>query len=148
MVAPWFRMIIDVMQAAAPAVLILAGGYFVVNHHTSTGTVFVFATVLTARLGQSLSQLADNHVNVTVSVALFRWLFPVIDNPHEIQDPPDAVKPGAVRGAGGGDRWSGSSSGDSKSDLAPIRAGPRADPAQSRNPYGHTPTPLGSARRG
>ena len=48
MVARWFRMIIDVMQASAPALLILAGGYLVVHHDTSIGTVFVFATVLTA----------------------------------------------------------------------------------------------------
>jgi ATP-binding cassette, subfamily B, bacterial len=99
MVARWFRMIIDVMQASAPALLILAGGYLVVNHDTSIGTVFVFATVLTMRLGQSLNQLANTHVNVTGSMALFRRLFQVIDNPPEIQDAPDAVELDAVRGA-------------------------------------------------
>jgi ATP-binding cassette, subfamily B, bacterial len=99
MVARWFRMIIDVMQASAPALLILAGGFLVVNHDTSIGTVFVFATVLTARLGQSLNQLANTHVNVTGSMALFRRLFQVIDNPVEIQDAPDAVELAAVRGA-------------------------------------------------
>jgi ATP-binding cassette, subfamily B, bacterial len=99
MVARWFRMIIDVMQASAPALLILAGGYLVVNHDTSIGTVFVFATVLTARLGQSLNQLANTHVNVTGSMALFRRLFQVIDNPPEIQDAPDAADLDTVRGA-------------------------------------------------
>jgi ATP-binding cassette subfamily B protein len=99
MVARWFRMIIDVMQAAAPALLILAGGYLVVNHDTSIGTVFVFATVLTARLAQSLNQLANTHVNVTGSMALFRRLFQVIDNPPEIHDARDAVELGVVRGA-------------------------------------------------
>lgn len=99
MVARWFRMIIDVMQASAPALLILAGGYLVVHHDTSIGTVFVFATVLTARLGQSLNQLANTHVNVTGSMALFRRLFQVIDNSPEIRDAPDAVELGAVRGA-------------------------------------------------
>src|SRR5579859_6011091 len=99
MVARWFRMIIDVMQASAPALLILAGGYLVIHHDTSIGTVFVFATVLTARLGQSLNQLANTHVNVTGSMALFRRLFQVIDNPPEIADAPDATDIGAVQGA-------------------------------------------------
>ena len=99
MVARWFRMTIDVMAATAPALLILAGGYLVVHHDTSIGTVFVFATVLTSRLGQSLNQLANAHVNVTGSMALFRRLFQVIDNPPEIQDPPGALELGAVGGA-------------------------------------------------
>jgi ATP-binding cassette subfamily B protein len=99
MVARWFRMVIDVMQASAPALLILAGGYLVVHHDTSIGTVFVFATVLTARLGQSLNQLANTHVNVTGSMALFRRLFQVIDHPPEIQDPRGAPRLEAIRGA-------------------------------------------------
>jgi ATP-binding cassette subfamily B protein len=99
MVARWFRMIIDVMAASAPALLILAGGYLVVHHETSIGTVFVFATVLTSRLGQSLNQLANTHINVTGSMALFRRLFQVIDNPAEIADVPGAGEIGPVRGA-------------------------------------------------
>jgi ATP-binding cassette subfamily B protein len=99
MVARWFRMIIDVMQASAPALLILAGGFLVVHHDTSIGTVFVFATVLTIRLAQSLNQLANTHVNVTGSMALFRRLFGVIDCPPEIQDAQGAAELHAVRGA-------------------------------------------------
>jgi hypothetical protein len=41
----------------------LAGGYLVVNHDTSTGTVFVCAIMLTAPPGQSLNQLANSHVH-------------------------------------------------------------------------------------
>ena len=99
MVGRWFRMVIDVMAASAPALLILAGGYLVVHHDVSVGTVFVFATVLTMRLGQALNQLANTHVNVVGSMALFRRLFQVIDNPPEIQDAPDAHELGVVRGA-------------------------------------------------
>jgi ATP-binding cassette subfamily B protein len=99
MVARWFRMIIDVMQASAPALLILAGAALVVGHDTSIGTVFVFATVLTARLGQSLNQLANTHVNVTGSMALFRRLFQVIDSPPEVEDAPAALELISVRGA-------------------------------------------------
>jgi ATP-binding cassette subfamily B protein len=98
MVARWFRMIIDVLSAMAPALLILAGGYLVVHHDTSIGTVFVFATVLTSRLAQSLNQLANTHVNVTGSMALFRRLFQVIDNPPEIAEAAGAVDVGMVRG--------------------------------------------------
>jgi ATP-binding cassette subfamily B protein len=99
MVGRWFRMNIDVMAAMAPALLILAGGYLVVHHDTSVGVVFVFATVLTTRLGQALNQLANTHVNVTGSMALFRRLFQVIDNRSELEDAPGATKLGAVRGA-------------------------------------------------
>jgi ATP-binding cassette subfamily B protein len=99
MVGRWFRMVIDVMAASAPALLILAGGYLVVHHDVSVGTVFVFATVLTMRLGQSLNQLANTHVNVVGSMALFRRLFQVIDNPPEIQDAPDAHDLGVVDGS-------------------------------------------------
>jgi ATP-binding cassette, subfamily B, bacterial len=99
MVGRWFRMVIDVMAASAPALLILAGGYLVVHHDVSVGTVFVFATVLTMRLGQSLNQLANAHVNVVGSMALFRRLFQVIDNPPEIQDVPDAHELGVVSGS-------------------------------------------------
>jgi ATP-binding cassette subfamily B protein len=99
MVARWFRMIIDVLQTAAPALLILAGGFLVVHHDTSIGTVFVFATVLTTRLGQSLNQLANTHVNVVGSMALFRRLFQVIDNPPEIQEKPNAHPLASARGA-------------------------------------------------
>jgi ATP-binding cassette, subfamily B, bacterial len=99
MVGRWFRMVIDVMAASAPALLILAGGYLVVHHDVSVGTVFVFATVLTMRLGQSLNQLANAHVNVVGSMALFRRLFQVIDNPPEIGEQPDAQQLGAVHGA-------------------------------------------------
>ncbi|MGI8902804.1 MAG: ABC transporter ATP-binding protein [Solirubrobacteraceae bacterium] len=99
MVARWFRMIIDVIQASAPALLILAGGYLVVHHDTSIGTVFVFATVLTMRLGQSLNELANTHVNVVGSMALFNRLFQLIDHPAEIAQAPDAR---ALTGAGTG----------------------------------------------
>jgi ATP-binding cassette, subfamily B, bacterial len=90
MVARWFRMTIDVMTALAPALLILAGGYLVIHHDTKVGTVFVFATVLMARLGQSLNQLANTHVNVTGSMALFNRLFELIDHEPEIRDARDA----------------------------------------------------------
>ena len=99
MVARWFRMIIDVIQAGAPAILILAGGFLVVRHDTSIGTVFVFATVLTMRLGQSLNQLANTHVNVVGSMALFHRLFQLIDQPPEIEDPVDAHRLRDVHGA-------------------------------------------------
>jgi ATP-binding cassette subfamily B protein len=99
MVTRWFRMLTGVVVVTAPALLILAGGWLVVHHDTQVGTVFVFATVLMTRLGQSLNQLANTHVNVTGSMALFNRLFQLIDQPPEIADAPGARPLRDVRGA-------------------------------------------------
>jgi ATP-binding cassette, subfamily B, bacterial len=85
-----FGMFMDVLQTAAPALVILAGGWLVVTGRTSVGTVFVFSTVLTQRLGMALGSLAETHVNLTGALALFRRIFAVIDHPPEVADRAEA----------------------------------------------------------
>ena len=72
-----------VFATVCALLIILAGGYLVLHGHTTVGTVFVFATVLGARLAGAASSLAGMHVNVTGSLALFRRLFDYIDLPPE-----------------------------------------------------------------
>jgi len=91
MIGRWFGMLMSTVQTAGPALIILAGGYLVLHGHTTVGTVFVFATVLGARLAGAASSLAGMHVNVTGSLALFRRLFDYIDLPPDITDAPDAL---------------------------------------------------------
>jgi ATP-binding cassette subfamily B protein len=99
MVAGWFGMLTSTLEVAGPALMMLAGGYLVVTGRTTVGTVFVFATVLGARLSGALSSLATMHVNVVGSLALFRRLFAYIDRVPEIDDAPGAQPLSAVRGS-------------------------------------------------
>jgi ATP-binding cassette subfamily B protein len=96
-----FQMAMDVLQTLGPGLLILAGGYLVVQGSTSVGTVFVFATVLMQRFGMAVGSLGQTHVNLTGSLALFRRIFAVIDHPPEVADVPGARElerpTGAVR---------------------------------------------------
>lgn len=86
MIARRFSMAMDVLAALAPALLILLGGYLVIEGHASVGTVFVFATVLMQRFGGAMGSLGEAHVNLTGALALFRRLFAAIDHPPEVAD--------------------------------------------------------------
>ena len=90
MIGRRFGALMTVLEAAAPALLILAGGWLVINEGTSVGTVFVFATVLTARFAGAVSSLGETQVNLVGSLALFRRLFTVLDHPADVADEPDA----------------------------------------------------------
>jgi ATP-binding cassette subfamily B protein len=79
--------------------MILFGGWLVVSGHASVGTVFVFATILGARLAGSVTSLAGMHVNITGSLALFGRLFAYVDREPEITDAPDAAQLSDVDGA-------------------------------------------------
>jgi ATP-binding cassette subfamily B protein len=98
LIAQWFRMLMSTLQTAGPALMILFGGWLVVTGRASVGTVFVFATVLGARLAGSVTSLAGMHVNITGSLALFGRLFAYTDRQPEITDAPDAHTLGAADG--------------------------------------------------
>src|SRR5919109_3693984 len=86
MIGRRFGTLMQVLQTAAPALIILAGGWLVINQGTSVGTVFVFATVLTARFGMSAGALGESHVNLVGSLALFRRIFTGLDHPCDVAD--------------------------------------------------------------
>ena len=99
MIGRWFFMLMNVLSTAGPAVLWAFGGYLVITHQVSVGTVVTFATVLLARLYGPVGQLTTLHVNVVGSLALFQRIFDYQDLPVEIDDRPDAQDAGAVQGA-------------------------------------------------
>ncbi|MBO0706471.1 MAG: ABC transporter ATP-binding protein, partial [Candidatus Dormibacteraeota bacterium] len=99
MIGRWFFMLMNVLSTAGPAVLWAYGGYLVIQHQLSVGTVVTFATVLLARLYGPVGQLTTLHVNVVGSLALFQRIFDYQDLPVEIDDRPDARDAGSVRGA-------------------------------------------------
>ena len=90
MIGRRFSTQMSVLQAVAPALLILAGGWLVVQGQTSVGTVFVFATVLTQRFGMAAGALGETQVNLVGSLALFRRIFTVLDHPADVTERPDA----------------------------------------------------------
>jgi ATP-binding cassette, subfamily B, bacterial len=103
MIGNWFGMLMTTLQTAGPALIILGGGYLVVSGRATVGTVFVFATVLSARLAGSVTDLATMHVDITGSLALFRRLFTLIDRAPEVADAPDAAELVTADGAVGFD---------------------------------------------
>jgi len=90
MIARRFSTLMRVLQTAAPALILLAGGWLVINEGTSVGTVFVFATVLMQRFGMAAGALGETHVNLVGALALFRRIFTVLDHPNTISDRPGA----------------------------------------------------------
>jgi ATP-binding cassette subfamily B protein len=98
MIARWFGMVMQVLQAAAPAMILGFGGWLVLSGRTTVGTVFVFTTMLGQRLTGSLSSLATMHVNVVGSLAVFRRLFEYIDLPPQVADAPAARDLGQALG--------------------------------------------------
>src|SRR5438105_6995355 len=98
LIAQWFRMLMTTLQTAGPALMILFGGWLVVTGRSSVGTVFVFATVLGARLAGAVTSLTGMHVNITGSLALFGRLFSYIDRVPEIIDDPAATELSPVQG--------------------------------------------------
>jgi ATP-binding cassette subfamily B protein len=86
MIGRRFGTLMRVLQTVGPALIILVGGWLVIHEGTSVGTVFVFATVLTARFGMSAGALGEAHVNLVGSLALFRRIFTVLDHPCDVAD--------------------------------------------------------------
>jgi ATP-binding cassette subfamily B protein len=90
MIGRRFGTLMRVLETTGPALIILAGGWLVIHEGTSVGTVFVFATVLTARFGMAAGSLGETHVNLVGSLALFRRIFTVLDHPCDVADRPGA----------------------------------------------------------
>ena len=99
MIGRWFFMLMGVLGTAGPAVLWLYGGYLVLGHEATLGTVVTFSTVLLGRLYGPVGQLANLQVNVTGSLALFQRLFEYLDLHIEVADRPAARPLGDVQGA-------------------------------------------------
>jgi ATP-binding cassette subfamily B protein len=99
MLGRWFRMLLQVFEALGPALVYLAGGYLVISGEMSLGTVVAFVFLL-ARLYGPISQLANVHVEIMGSLALFERIFEYLDFVPDIADAPNARPlPSPVRGA-------------------------------------------------
>jgi ATP-binding cassette subfamily B protein len=103
MIDRWYGVLLTGLAAAGPALLWLYGGYRVLHHQSSLGTVIVMSTLLIMRLYGAIASLGSLTVNLIGSLAVFRRLFNYLDLPHDVADSPTARPLGSVRGAIGFD---------------------------------------------
>ena len=89
MLGRWFRMLLQVFEALGPAMIYLVGGFMVISSEMSLGTVLAFVALL-HRLYGPISQLANVHVEIMGSLALFERIFEYLDIRPDIVDAPGA----------------------------------------------------------
>ncbi len=94
MLGRWFRMLLQIFEALGPALLYLVGGYLVITGEMSLGTVIALMALL-GRLYGPMSQLANFHVEVMGSLALFDRIFEYLDTKPDVRDTPTAITPSA-----------------------------------------------------
>ena len=92
-----FFVIIGLLSAVGTALVYGIGGYLVIQHTFTVGTIVAFGTYLTSLYG-ALQGLANAPVDFATSMVSFERVFEVIDLPTEIQEKPDALVLQNVRG--------------------------------------------------
>lgn len=99
MIGRGFQGLLNLLTTLGPALLLLFGGYLVLTGQTTVGTVVSVVTILAGRLAGSAGNLANTHVNVTGSLALFQRIFQYLDLPAEVEERSDAIELPRVRGS-------------------------------------------------
>jgi ATP-binding cassette subfamily B protein len=89
MVGRWFFMFLGLFGSIGPALVYLVGGWLVIGGQLTVGTIVAFVTLL-GRLYGPAAALANVHVEVMSSMALFNRIFEYLDLEPEIRDAPNA----------------------------------------------------------
>lgn len=97
LVGRWLFMWLGMFSSIGPALLWGYGGWLVIHHQIGLGVIVAFTTLL-SRLYGPLSQLAQLHVSILSSVALFRRIFGLLDTEPDVQDGPVAIPENSVDG--------------------------------------------------
>ncbi len=92
-----FFVIIGLLSAVGTALVYGIGGYLVIQHAFTIGTIVAFGAYLTS-LYSALQGLANAPVDFATSMVSFERVFEVIDLPTEIIEKPDALVLPAVSG--------------------------------------------------
>jgi ATP-binding cassette subfamily B protein len=85
LVGRWLFMWLSMFSSIGPALLWGYGGWLVIQDQIGLGVIVAF-TALLSRLYGPLSQLAQLHVSILSSVALFRRIFALMDFEPEVKD--------------------------------------------------------------
>ena len=97
LVGRWLFMWLGLFSAIGPALLYGVGGWLYLRDALTVGAIITFVGYL-GRLYGPISQIAQLHVNVLTSLALFRRIFDILDRVPEIQDGPSVLDAETVRG--------------------------------------------------
>jgi ATP-binding cassette, subfamily B, bacterial len=92
-----FFVIIGLLSAIGTALVYGIGGYLVIRHTFTIGTIVAFGAYL-GSLYSALQGLANAPVDFATSVVSFERVFEVIDLPEDIKEQPDARVLSNVRG--------------------------------------------------
>jgi ATP-binding cassette, subfamily B, bacterial len=93
----YFIVIIGLVSAVGTSLIYGIGGYMVIRHVFTIGTIVAFGAYL-ANLYTSLQGLANDPVQFATSVVSFERVFEVIDLPLDIQEKADSIELTDVRG--------------------------------------------------
>ncbi|MDQ0189353.1 ABC transporter ATP-binding protein [Alicyclobacillus cycloheptanicus] len=97
LIGRWLFMWLGMFSSIGPALLWGYGGWLVIHHQIGLGVIVAFTTLL-SRLYGPLNQLAQVHVSVLSSVALFRRIFALLDTEPEVRDGDVSIPPNSVQG--------------------------------------------------
>ncbi|MBI4305237.1 MAG: ABC transporter ATP-binding protein [Chloroflexi bacterium] len=97
LVGRWFFMALTLFGAVGPALIFWYGGHLVLSGQLTVGTIVAFVAFL-ARLYGPISALANVHVDVMTSVALFDRIFQYLDMPPGIAEKSDAKRVEQIAG--------------------------------------------------
>jgi ATP-binding cassette subfamily B protein len=92
-----FIVIIGLVSAVGTSLVYGIGGYLVIRHEFTIGTIVAFGAYLTS-LYTSLQGLANDPVQFATSVVSFERVFEVVDLPLDIQEKPNPIPLTDVRG--------------------------------------------------
>ncbi|MGZ5383275.1 MAG: ABC transporter ATP-binding protein [Acidimicrobiia bacterium] len=87
----WFFAALGVVSALGTAAVFWVGGVLVINDSFTVGTIVMFATLL-AQLYSPLTALSNARVEFATSMVSFERVFEVLDLPHDIDEPTDAIR--------------------------------------------------------
>ncbi|WAH37121.1 ABC transporter ATP-binding protein [Alicyclobacillus dauci] len=97
LIGRWLFMWLGMFSSVGPALLWGYGGWLVIHHRIGLGVIVAF-TALLSRLYGPLSQLAQLHVSVLSSIALFRRIFALLDRKPEVEDGDTTIPENSVDG--------------------------------------------------
>lgn len=94
----WFSVAMRLLQMAAPAVLLLAGGYLVAHHELTLGALLAFS-VLALSFAGTVQSTANGLLLVIGSLALWQRVFETLDHESELREAANATSLKVTRGA-------------------------------------------------
>ncbi|MDQ7093309.1 ABC transporter ATP-binding protein [Desulfosporosinus sp. PR] len=97
LIGRWLFMWLGMFSSIGPALLWGYGGWLVINQKMNLGVIVAF-TALLSKLYGPLSQLAQIHVNILSSIALFRRIYAIMDIKPQVEDGPVTIPANSVRG--------------------------------------------------